>query len=107
MKLFDKIKNILFEEEEVEIPVIKDEEPPKKEPEINNNMEKDESVSRFKNINYEHEKNDEEHVEVKEPEKEVSPFQQFDEEEFDRIAALNKSRLMERDKRAREEKAKE
>ena len=42
-----------------------------------------------------------------EPKKEPSVFQSFDEEEFDRIAAINKNRLLERDRKAREEKEKE
>ena len=104
MKLFDKIKTILFEEEEVDVPVIKKEEP-KEEVKEFKPVEQNVNVSRFKNVNYEREP-------LEQPKeapavKEKSPFQQFDEEEFERIAALNKSRLIERDRRAREEKEKE
>ena len=104
MKLFDKIKNILFEEDEVDIPVIKKEEVKEEVKEVRPAQE-EVNVSRFKNMTYEREA-------VETPKeapvvKEKSPFQQFDEEEFERIAALNKSRLMERDRRAREEKEKE
>ena len=104
MKLFDKIKNILFEEDEVDIPVIKKEEVKEEVNEVRP-VKEEVNVSRFKNMAYERET-------VETPKeapvvKEKSPFQQFDEEEFERIAALNKSRLMERDRRAREEKEKE
>ena len=104
MKLFDKIKTILFEEEDVDVPVIKKEEP-KEEIKEFKPEEQNVNSSRFKNVNYEREP-------LEQPKetpvvKEKSPFQQFDEEEFERIAALNKSRLIERDRRAREEKEKE
>ena len=49
----------------------------------------------------------EEEKKKEEPKKEPSVFQSFDEEEFDRIAAINKNRLLERDRKAREEKEKE
>ena len=68
MSFFDKLKNVLFEDDEEIV-----EEENKKE----------------------------------EPKKEPSVFQSFDEEEFDRIAAINKNRLLERDRKAREEKEKE
>jgi hypothetical protein len=100
MKLFDKIKNILFEEEEVEVPVINKEEPVQVE---KAEAPKEEPINRFKNINYDEVKV----VKEEEPHKAAnSPFQQFDEEEFERIAAINKNRLMERDRKLREEKAK-
>ena len=106
MGVFDKLKNILFEDVEEEIievnePVIEE----------HNSLPKHASeVSRFKNINYEEEPKPEiERVERKieieeEPVEEESPFQQFDEEEFERIATINKNRLIERDKKLREEK---
>src|SRR5574344_2591990 len=101
MKLFDKLKNILFEEEEVEIPIIKNSETHEVEKE-SIAKEDTEEVSRFKNKSFESEKA--EHVEeIIEPKEEKSPFQQFDEEEFERIAAINKNKLLERDRRAREE----
>ena len=68
MSFFDKLKNVLFEDDEEIV-----EEENKKE----------------------------------EPKKEPSVFQSFDEEEFDRIAAINKNRLLERDRKAREEKEKD
>jgi hypothetical protein len=100
MKLFDKIKNILFEEEEVEpAPISKEDSTPQERTDV----VKEEPVNRFKNINYEEVKV----VEEETPKKvDNSPFQQFDEEEFERIAAVNKSRLIERDRKLREEKAK-
>ena len=113
MGVFDKLKNILFEDvEEEEIPVInetkkvekiKEEKPIIEEEPIEEEVlpKKAEEVSRFKNINYE------EDIEEAKKEQELeatSPFQQFDEEEFDRIATINKNRLIERDKKLREEK---
>lgn len=94
MGLFDKIKNVLFEEEEVEIPVISKEEPkiePKK-------IEPVEAPTRFKSTTIK-----EEREEIVKP-VENSPFQSFDEEEFERIAAINRNRLLERDRKAREQK---
>ena len=41
----------------------------------------------------------------KKEEEKQSPFQTFDEEEFDRIAAINRNRLLERHRKAREAKA--
>ena len=111
MKMFGKLKNILFEEETVEIPVITEE----KKEEKQEVQEEVETVSRFKNYNYEEPKVEKEthtepKMEMNKPkidEVKQSPFQQFDEEEFDRLAALNKSRLLERDRKLREEKLKE
>ncbi len=115
MSIFSKLKNVLFTEEEetTEIPLIQKEE---YKEEIQDNKETaEEEISRFNNIRMEENINKFEEptkVEVKrEVEKreepkvvEKSPFQSFDEEEFDRIAAINKNRLLERDRRAREEK---
>ena len=113
MGVFDKLKNILFEDvEEEEIPVIKETKKVEKEkvekPKIEEEPVKEdvipkkvEEVSRFKNINYE--EDIEEEIKEKKLE-ETSPFQQFDEEEFERIATINKNRLIERDKKLREEK---
>ena len=90
MSFFDKLKNVLFEDdEETRVEEEKKKEEPKKEEvrftsQSSSNPEKKE-----------------------EPKKEPSVFQSFDEEEFDRIAAINKNRLLERDRKAREEKEKE
>ena len=107
MSLLDKIKNVLFTEEDDEtsnIPVVKNEE---------SHYEK--VVERNEKITYKDAepterhrmKRDEDRPEIQMPKiekEEKSPFQQFDEEEFDRIAAINKNRLLERDRKAREEK---
>lgn len=88
MSFFDKLKNVLFEDEEE----VSEETSPKEEV-------KTEEV-RFSS------KPKETKVEEppKEEVKETTVFQSFDEEEFDRIAAINKNRLLERDRKAREEK---
>ncbi len=88
MSFFDKLKNVLFEDEEE----VNEETSPKEEV-------KTEEV-RFSS------KPKETKVEEspKEEVKETTVFQSFDEEEFDRIAAINKNRLLERDRKAREEK---
>ena len=109
MSVFGKIKNILFTEEEEteEIPVIREKQEVKVEqprPSL------EDEIARFKN--FEEEEKREEHPRVEEPvikevipkQEERSPFQTFDEEEFDRLAALNKNRLLERDRKLREEK---
>ena len=103
MKIFDKIKNILFEDEE-EIPVINKEVPVKH---VEEEKQEDAVPTRFKKVNYE-----ESQVPVKEADmhpkvEEKSPFQQFDEDEFERLAAANKNRLLERDRQAREVKERE
>ena len=111
MSVIGKLKNILFTEEEEteEIPVIK-ENPTPVVHDVKPTVE--EEITRFKNFNYEEEVKP--HVEVKQEmpvmreevpvKEEKSPFQSFDEEEFDRLAALNKNRLLERDRKLREEK---
>src|SRR5574344_2387990 len=102
MKLFDKLKNILFEEEKVEVPIIKNEWEHEKVEEGKQPEEQFQEVSRFRSKSFENlpiEKVEE----VQAPKEEKSPFQQFDEEEFERIAAINKNKLLERDRRAREE----
>ena len=88
MSFFDKLKNVLFEDEEE----VSEETSPKEE------VKTDEV--RFSS------KPKETKVEEppKEEAKETTVFQSFDEEEFDRIAAINKNRLLERDRKAREEK---
>ena len=91
MSFFDKLKNVLFEDDEEE--VVTEEKKEKVEP-------KKEEV-RFSSQSSTPAK------EVLEPKKEPSVFQSFDEEEFDRIAAINKNRLLERDRKAREEKEEE
>ena len=91
MSFFDKLKNVLFEDDEDE--VVAEETKEKVEP-------KKEEV-RFSSQSSTPTK------EVLEPKKEPSVFQSFDEEEFDRIAAINKNRLLERDRKAREEKEEE
>lgn len=110
MSVMGKLKNILFTEEEEteEIPVIK-ENPSPTVHETKSSVE--EEITRFKNFNYEEEKkkveekNETPVIKEEAPKKEEkSPFQVFDEEEFDRLAALNKTRLIERDRRLREEK---
>ena len=111
MGMIGKIKNILFTEEEEteEIPVIRENPTPVVHEE---KKSIEDEIMRFKNFNYEEELKKEqpkqempivkEEVPIKNEEK--SPFQSFDEEEFDRIAAINKNRLIERDRRLREEK---
>ena len=88
MSFFDKLKNVLFEDEEE----VSEETSPKEE------VKTDEV--RFSSKPKE--------TKVLEPPKdeakETTVFQSFDEEEFDRIAAINKNRLLERDRKAREEK---
>ena len=91
MSFFDKLKNVLFEDDEEE--VVAEEKKEKVEP-------KKEEV-RFSSQSSTPTK------EALEPKKEPSVFQSFDEEEFDRIAAINKNRLLERDRKAREEKEEE
>ena len=88
MSFFDKLKNVLCEDEEE----VSEETSPKEE------VKTDEV--RFSS------KPKETKVEEspKEEAKETTVFQSFDEEEFDRIAAINKNRLLERDRKAREEK---
>lgn len=90
MSFFDKLKNVLFEDDEE---AVVEEEKKKEEP-------KKEEVRFSSQSNSTPEKKEE-------PKKEPSVFQSFDEEEFDRIAAINKNRLLERDRKAREEKEKE
>ena len=90
MSFFDKLKNVLFEDDEE---TIVEEEKKKEEP-------KKEEVRFSSQSSSTAEKKEE-------PKKEPSVFQSFDEEEFDRIAAINKNRLLERDRKAREEKEKE
>ena len=117
MGLFNKIKNVLFTEEEetTEIPLIQKDEYKYEEKE-----DTKEETSRFNNFRVEDNLNKFEEKEKEEVREEIpvhheekreeirpverSPFQSFDEEEFDRIAAINKNRLLERDRRAREEK---
>jgi hypothetical protein len=109
MGLFNKLKNILFEEEEIEVPVITKDSKEKRAEEVRHEEPVSEP-SRFKNVVKKEE------VKVEEPavsetselpkQIEKSPFLSFDEEEFERIAAVNKSRLLERDRKAREEKEK-
>lgn len=104
MGLFDRLKNVLFEDDEEII----DEE--KKEIEETKVKVSSEPViePRFKTSKQEEKINKipEEKKVVKEvQEKEI--FQTFDEEEFDRIAAINRNRLLERDRKAREAKEEE
>lgn len=91
MSFFDKLKNVLFEDDDE---TVVEEEQPKRE-----EVKKEEV--RFNSQSSAPSK------EIIEPKKEPSVFQSFDEEEFDRIAAINKNRLLERDRKAREEKEKE
>ena len=88
MSFFDKLKNVLFEDEEE----VSEETSPKEE------VKTDEVrfSSKPKETKVEESPKDEA--------KETTVFQSFDEEEFDRIAAINKNRLLERDRKAREEK---
>lgn len=106
MSIFSKIKNVLFEEEEEEIPVITQESI--KINEVTKEEPKKEEVRSFNDIDFEEEIKAPERPVTREhiskPVEKTSPFQQFDEEEFDRIATINKNRLMERDRRLREEK---
>ena len=103
MGLFDKLKSVLFEDDDetTELPVIE-----KKEDNIKE--EKEVSEPRFKSSDLKEanpikkEINNEEYSKVGSNENSV--FQSFDEEEFDRIAAINRNRLLERDRKAREKK---
>ena len=114
MGLFDKLKNVLFEEEEVEIPVITKTEPKPKEtqqvqqqkvkrPErrIADEVVEDriplrkepETINKFRNVkrdidfdlDFEEEEKLVEDTPVEEPK--VSPFLSFDEDEFERLNA--------------------
>lgn len=106
MGMIGKLKNILFTEEEEteEIPVIK-ESPAPVVHEESNSLE--DEIARFKNFNYE-EKVEPTPIVVEQPivKEEKSPFQSFDEEEFERVAAMNKTRLIEKDRKLREERDK-
>ena len=110
MGMMGKLKNILFTEEEEteEIPVIQESPAPEVHEE---NKSLEDEIARFKSFNYEEKFNPEpveedKPIVIEEPVKkeEKSPFQTFDEEEFERIAAINKNRLLERDRKLREEK---
>lgn len=102
MGLFDKLKNVLFEDDEEtsEIPVIEKKEVKKEEEVI--------SEPRFKSTPSVEKKEEEEDVPKRtsnlDNSNEKPIFQSFDEEEFDRIAAINRNRLLERDRKAREKK---
>lgn len=88
MSFFDKLKNVLFEDEEE----VSEETSPKEE------VKEDE-------VRFSSKPKETKALESpKEEAKETTVFQSFDEEEFDRIAAINKNRLLERDRKAREEK---
>lgn len=88
MSFFDKLKNVLFEDEEE----VSEETSPKEE------VKEDE-------VRFSSKPKETKALEPpKEESKETTVFQSFDEEEFDRIAAINKNRLLERDRKAREEK---
>lgn len=88
MSFFDKLKNVLFEDEEE----VSEETSPKEE------VKTDE-------VRFSSKPKETKDLEPsKEEAKETTVFQSFDEEEFDRIAAINKNRLLERDRKAREEK---
>ncbi len=89
MSFFDKLKNVLFEDDEEIVEEENKKEEPKKE-EVRFSSQSSSTPEK-----------------PEEPKKEPSVFQSFDEEEFDRIAAINKNRLLERDRKAREEKEKE
>ncbi len=88
MSFFDKLKNVLFEDEEE----VSEETSPKEE------VKTDE-------VRFSSKPKETKALEPpREEAKETTVFQSFDEEEFDRIAAINKNRLLERDRKAREEK---
>lgn len=89
MSFFDKLKNVLFEDDEEIVEEENKKEEPKKE-EVRFSSQSSSTPEK-----------------PEESKKEPSVFQSFDEEEFDRIAAINKNRLLERDRKAREEKEKE
>lgn len=91
MSFFDKLKNVLFEDDEET--VVEEEKKEKVDPKKEEARFSSQSSTPTK--------------EEIEPKKEPSVFQSFDEEEFDRIAAINKNRLLERDRKAREEKEEE
>ena len=104
MSIFNKLKNVLFEDVTEEIPIYNEE----KKEETVKEVVKQEEIPRFREVKEEiNEPIREEVKDLKFKNSEDSPvFQQFDEEEFDRIAAINKNRLIERDRKLREEKEK-
>lgn len=88
MSFFDKLKNVLFEDEE----------------EVSEETSRKEEVKEDE-VRFSSKPKETKALEPpKEEAKETTVFQSFDEEEFDRIAAINKNRLLERDRKAREEK---
>jgi len=89
MGFFEKIKNVIFDDGD---DVVIDD--TKEESKETTKKSKEEVVKQTEEV-------------PKEEKKEENVFQDFNEEEFDRIAAINKRRLMERDKKAQEEKEEE
>lgn len=97
MGLMNKLKNILFEEDpDDNIPVIEKKEEARPKLKI--------TEDKIENDDIRHQSFSEEEFVKEEPKETKSPFQTFDEEEFDRIAAINRNRLLERDRKAREAK---
>ncbi len=100
MGFMDKIKNILFEEETVEIPIIKEEKAPKKEEK--EEVRDTEVKTRFKGLNRDIEYNKREEnnqpvnsvkkEEVIEKKEEKSPFISFDEDEFEMITSYREKK---------------
>ena len=105
MGLFDKLKNVLFEDDEEteELPIIE-----KKE--VNVKEENEVSEPRFKSSDLKNTTSRVNDTGVNTNTQSIGEysekpiFQTFDEEEFDRIAAINRNRLLERDRKAREKK---
>lgn len=132
MGLFSKLKNVLFEEEEVEIPVItkKTEEEPKNlreqrynppsfdTEEIDVSPSRD-NISRFRNVKRDIEidvSNDDVKTQEipismeKEEEENKSPFLSFDEDEFERVNAKikeNEEKQIKQEKHEKQEKEKQ
>ena len=95
MGFLDKLKNVLFEDEE---DIVEEEQEEKEQ------LPQPSEEVRFKSNDKTKKEEQQEGIKREVPKPKESVFQSFDEEEFDRIAAINKNRLLERDRKAREEK---
>ncbi|MDD5836346.1 MAG: hypothetical protein PUD34_03980 [bacterium] len=95
MGFLDKLKNVLFEDEE---DIVEEEQEEKEQ------LPQPSEDVRFKSNDKTKKEEQQEGIKREVPKPKESVFQSFDEEEFDRIAAINKNRLLERDRKAREEK---
>jgi len=95
MGFFEKIKNVLFDDgDDIIIEDEKLDDDRKQVEEVHSKREEKKNTTTVS-------------IPKDDEKKEESVFQEFNEEEFDRMAAINKNRLLERDRLAREEKARE